>query len=170
MSDTKRDLRIAMMARATAWPFTEVFEKVDRLAGLSDEDFKAHADYMSEKLAEYKSASDPGEGTGPGGTNEPPRPAPTKLQQIPKATDKPAPMAGTPTKVKTLPALPDLDAPVSDKSVLDSAMPNPAPVLANIVEYMSDFFDIEDTALAKPKASCYDDEIDPNDYVPTELG
>jgi hypothetical protein len=92
LSAARAEYRRLVLERVAGYGPAKAAEMADKLAGLDDEAFEAHADYMATKVKEYKAAQ---------GDDEEETEA-RKAKTPPKATDRPAPMGGTPQKVKTL--------------------------------------------------------------------
>lgn len=146
-ADQKKSSRLAVLKAAYKCTDEKATELLTKLEGLSDEAFKAHADYMEEAIKCYSvpaAAPVPTAGAPDAG----PKPI---LSEIPKATNLPAPMGGAPKKVKTLAS----DAVHADPSILTNLEPNTDPTLnavstddgvekvrASIVEYMGHLFGI----------------------------
>jgi hypothetical protein len=109
-------VRVAMLMTALGEDEDKAKAEVEKLKYLSDEDFKAHADYLSEKLAAFKQASNQpskSKTNNDGTQGKTLKVGSPKLP--PKETNKPAPMGGHPPKVKTLAAEQD-DADVNANS------------------------------------------------------
>lgn len=159
--EQKKVTRVATLKAAYDCDDTKAAELYETFSALDDEKFKVHADYMSQKVADYKSKTPSAPQDG-GVVGKPPIVA--QPQMPGKETDKPAPMAGLPTLVQTIP-LPQktITAPISAPSgavnanvaVLDVVTPTPSPALqtmqtddgveqvrASIADYMAGYFDL----------------------------
>lgn len=91
----KKDGRVARLKAAYECDDQKAQELYQKLGALDDEQFEAHASYISEKLKEFKG------GQAGGGKGDGTRPAQThKVQDVPTQTGKPAPMGGKPRVVK----------------------------------------------------------------------
>lgn len=163
-AEKTKSVRVATIMAALGEDEAAATATVEKLKYLNDEDFKAHADYMSQKMAAFKQAGTSGKtgsnGDVKGGKNTS-LPAP-KLP--PKQTNKPAPMAGHPKKVKTLAAESD-DADVNaDPQHLEDVETDNEPALAtettddgvekvraSIDQYMSNVFGLPEEAAEETK-------------------
>jgi hypothetical protein len=89
----RQQKRVTALVRAMECDEAKAAEMVEKLAGLDDNSFKAHADYMADRLAGYKKATKVGltqPPTTPAGAPNTERPAVTRP---PQATNLPAPNA-----------------------------------------------------------------------------
>lgn len=145
-----RAARVSLLVKKLDMDETKASEMADKLTYLKDDEFTAHADYLSEKLAAFKQTSGGGGGQQSGGVGSGPQ---TSAKPVPKQTDKPAPMGGFPKKVKTLAKETDAGAVHADVDVLEDVEVSKEPALAtqqtdngvekvraSIVEYMADYF------------------------------
>lgn len=142
---TERKLaeRVAAIKAAYQCDDAKASELAATLANLDDASFKAHADYIGDKLKDHQTTA--------GGDGKQ-----TPAKEPPLVTGKPAPMAGHPTKVKTLGSEVDANDRHADPKLLDDSQPNRDAALtatatdegvektrASIKKFMSGYFGLD---------------------------
>jgi hypothetical protein len=103
----KQQKRTTLMVRALDCDAEKAAAMVEKLGGLDDDAFRAHADYMADKLASYRKATEVGHTQPHAKPAGDPDPEPVAIKRPPRATDLPAPAAEGPRKVATL--IPDVE-------------------------------------------------------------